>query len=149
MKKFVLTIMLFIYLVVLFKITVFRSNFCITHLFVNGKLNLLPFIELKEIFEKQGLWQFIYLFIGNIIWFTPFGYLLPLIADKKINMFTMALYGLSLSLLIESLQFIFGTGISEVDDLILNTLGAIIGFVLYITICSKPNPQKRYTNIKA
>jgi glycopeptide antibiotics resistance protein len=41
------------------------------------------------------------------------------------------LSGLFLSLVIEFLQYAFGTGISEADDLILNTLGALIGYALY------------------
>lgn len=40
---------------------------------------------------------------------------------------TIAVMGLLFSLFIETMQYILGTGISELDDLILNTLGAVIG----------------------
>jgi glycopeptide antibiotics resistance protein len=36
-------------------------------------------------------------------------------------------YGFLLSAMIETLQFILGTGVSELDDLILNTFGVWIG----------------------
>ena len=39
----------------------------------------------------------------------------------------MILYGFFLSLLIETMQFVFGTGVSELDDVILNTLGVYLG----------------------
>jgi len=130
MKKKFLIILFFIYLIALFRITVFRSGFGLKPLFKHGKLNLLPLVELANILEKQGLLLFVYLFIGNIIWFVPFGYLLPQITNKKINVFTIALYGLGLSFMIEFCQYMFGTGVSELDDLILNTLGAICGFYL-------------------
>lgn len=43
----------------------------------------------------------------------------------------MLLFGLLFSLVIEFSQFAFGTGESELDDLILNTFGAFIGFKLF------------------
>jgi glycopeptide antibiotics resistance protein len=39
--------------------------------------------------------------------------------------------GFVLSFIIEFLQFAFGVGVSEVDDLILNTLGTYIGFQIF------------------
>lgn len=42
---------------------------------------------------------------------------------------TALLCGLGLSLVIETLQYIFGTGVSELDDLTLNTLRVWIGAV--------------------
>jgi VanZ like family. len=96
---------------------------------LNGKLNLIPFIELQRILVKGDLWQFIYLFIGNIIWFIPFGFMMRILT--KLNKLKIAICALILSFLIELMQFIFGTGISELDDLILNTLGALIGMMIY------------------
>ena len=81
-------------------------------------------MDLAETFlEDKG--AFIYLFFGNIIWFVPFGFLL-----KRLTRMTagkIIFLGFLLSLFIETTQFIFGTGVSEIDDLLLNTLGAAIG----------------------
>ena len=57
-----------------------------------------------------------------------------LLAIYLIVLFRTILCGFGLSLLIELLQFVFGTGVSEVDDLILNTLGTLIGFVIFSKI---------------
>ena len=111
-----------LYLVVLLRITVFRSSFSIDHLLANGELNLIPFVSLLRL---GRFWQFVYLFVGNLVWFMPFGILLSHLT--KIRRYKMILYGFCLSLLIETMQFVFGTGVSELDDVILNTLGVYLG----------------------
>lgn len=69
--------------------------------------------------------MFIYLFAGNIIWFVPFGMYLE--RQKKWKLVATALCGFLFSLTIETLQYAFGTGFSELDDLILNTFGVFLG----------------------
>jgi glycopeptide antibiotics resistance protein len=101
------------------------------NIFLNGTVIAKPFTGYIEMILDNKWYQFTYLFVGNIIWFVPFGILLPLITKIKISFLRMGLYGLMLSLIIEVSQFIFGTGISEIDDLILNTLGAIVGYTVY------------------
>ncbi|WHY67460.1 VanZ family protein [Neobacillus sp. SuZ13] len=66
---------------------------------------------------------------GNIIGFMPFGFILPLLAKKfqKLSAVTLATFGLSLAF--ELLQLIFEFGSFDVDDLILNTLGGILGLL--------------------
>ncbi|WP_144555290.1 VanZ family protein [Bacillus sp. X1(2014)] len=66
---------------------------------------------------------------GNIIGFMPFGFILPLLARKfqKLSAVTLATFGLSLAF--ELLQLIFEFGSFDVDDLILNTLGGILGLL--------------------
>ena len=50
-------------------------------------------------------------------------------ADKQcLSLLWAALLGFLLSLGIETMQFILGSGVSELDDLILNTLGAVLGW---------------------
>lgn len=118
-----------VYIICLLKITVVRNGIRYETLF-SGTLNLLPFKNLAALYQNAGLFKFIYLFGGNIVWFIPFGFLLPFIS-KKPNHSRIVMYGFALSLAIELAQFGFGTGISEVDDLILNTLGASIGYLLH------------------
>ncbi|MDF2821954.1 MAG: hypothetical protein K0R15_2402 [Clostridiales bacterium] len=120
-----------IYIIALLKITVFRSGISLDNIFLNGTVIAKPFTGYIEMILDNKWYQFTYLFVGNIIWFVPFGILLPLITKIKISFLRMGLYGLMLSLIIEVSQFIFGTGISEIDDLILNTLGAIVGYTVY------------------
>lgn len=122
-----LTALFALYLLVLFRITVFRSDF-LTHSLFSGNILWIPFVELIRIL-KNDFFVFFYLFVGNIIWFIPFGFLVPILWKTGRN---VILYTLGLSLVIEILQYIFGTGVTEVEDLILNTLGGAIGYLCYL-----------------
>ncbi|MEH2929030.1 VanZ family protein [Candidatus Ventrimonas sp. KK005] len=67
-----------------------------------------------------------YLFVGNIVWFIPFGAFWYGIGIRR-DMRRILLLGFLFSLTIETLQFVFGTGVTELDDLILNTFGVWVG----------------------
>lgn len=132
-KRFmmVLYIAFGVYLLVLLKITVFRAGISLSNLFRNGIVIYDFFAGYLEMIRYGMFFEFIYLFVGNIIWFVPFGFLLPCLSKRFSTFPRVLLSGLFLSLVIEFLQYAFGTGISEADDLILNTLGALIGYALY------------------
>ena len=61
--------------------------------------------------------------LSNIVFFVPFGMLFPVKKWKAVLSFS-ALF----SILIEALQYILGLGLCELDDVICNALGAMIGF---------------------
>ena len=84
---------------------------------------LLPFHSYVEILK--GEWRPLLENIGNIALFIPLGVALGVV--KKWDMKRVAGVGLLTSLLIEVLQFTFALGTFECDDLIHNTLGAVIG----------------------
>jgi len=67
---------------------------------------------------------------GNIILFVPIGFLLPAVTGWK-KMWKTVVAGISFSLLIESIQLITLRGCFDVDDVILNCLGTVMGFGLY------------------
>lgn len=81
---------------------------------------LLPFHSYVEIF--RGNRQFLFENIGNVILFIPLG-----VALKCSGVRDVKKTGFLVSLLIEVLQFTFALGTFECDDLIHNTLGAVIG----------------------
>jgi glycopeptide antibiotics resistance protein len=116
-----------LYLLLLLRITVFRSSFGSYPLFSHGQILWVPFVSLWKIYQNS-VSCFLYLFIGNLVWFVPFGFLLPALTKNRAR---TIFYCFLLSLLIESLQYVFGTGVSEVEDLILNTLGGAIGYGFY------------------
>ncbi|MDE5865566.1 MAG: VanZ family protein, partial [Lachnospiraceae bacterium] len=117
-----------IYIAVILRITVFRSNFSLNSLFQNGNVNLTIFKGYMIFVRSRNWYRFIYLFVGNIVWFIPFGMYLQY-TEKLKNILAVTLCGMLFSLCIETLQFVFGTGVTELDDLILNTFGAFIGAV--------------------
>ena len=67
--------------------------------------------------------------IDNILFFIPFGFLLPVSSWKK-----ALIAGFGFSLCIELAQYAGGLGLAELDDVICNTIGAVIGFWLMYLI---------------
>ncbi len=68
--------------------------------------------------------------IMNVVVFVPVGLLLG-IAFKQMTWWKALLIGCSISVTIESLQFFFMRDFSEVDDVMHNTLGCLIGYGIY------------------
>lgn len=125
-----------LYLLLLFRMTVFRSSFGSYPPFSHGQILWVPFVSLWKIYQNSVSY-FLYLFLGNLVWFVPFGILLPILTKRRAR---TIFYCFLLSLLIETLQYVFGTGVSEVEDLILNTLGGAIGygiFKIFEKVCNR------------
>ncbi len=105
-------------------------------------MNLVPFIDVST-----GRGDFIRQVVLNIVMTIPFGFLLPLIKNKKINLMKTILYTFLLSLGIEILQpLINGFRSSDITDLVTNILGGIIGYILYLIF--KPLTTKILSYIK-
>jgi glycopeptide antibiotics resistance protein len=115
----------FIYILIVLLLTVFRFGAS----YAERQINLTLFVDLINIYRNYGAGLFLWLFLGNIFWFVPFGFLLPLLLERHRFVKTM-LAGFLFSLAIETLQFVFYKGVAELDDLILNSLGVLIGFCL-------------------
>lgn len=130
-RKIIIWLIFAVYIIVLLRLTVFRSSFLDYSLFTHGELNFVPFALYLKLFERHMYLYAIYQFGGNIVWFIPFGFLLPYLTGSPKALKRMLLFGFLLSFFIEFSQFAFGTGESELDDLILNTFGAFVGFRLF------------------
>ena len=129
--KTVCLLIFIIYIVVVLKLTIFRVR-----TYDEPQLNLALFVDLVRIYKNAGLWQFLRLFLGNIGWFVPFGFLLPILL-KRVSFGKVVVMGFLFSLSIETMQFIFRKGVAELDDLILNVLGAVIGYLGYKLLAEK------------
>lgn len=124
-----------LYLYMLLYVTVFRGGLFQTD--YHG-VNLMPFDELLTssyyqaivIGKLSGLLMFSYNVFGNIIWFIPFGILLCTYL-KEVKLKKIILYSLLLSFSIEVMQYLFYTGVSDIDDVIFNVLGGICGYIIY------------------
>lgn len=68
-------------------------------------------------------------FFGNIFAFLPFGFLLPLLREN-LSFYKILIYSCSFSLLIEITQILFRVGAFDVDDIILNSLGGGLGYLV-------------------
>ena len=71
--------------------------------------------------------------IMNVLVFIPVGVLLGCVSDRM-KLWKTLLYGASFSILIEVLQYVTRRGYAEFDDVFHNTLGCLIGFVLYAVV---------------
>lgn len=69
-------------------------------------------------------------YILNVLLFVPLGFLLPLVWAKTDRVLTIIVSGFSLSLLIEMFQLLNNRA-TDVDDLIMNVLGAVLGYLLF------------------
>lgn len=71
--------------------------------------------------------------IRNILLFIPFGYVLPCILKRLQKvLWGVVLIGFVCSLLTETIQLLTHLGWFDLDDLLNNTIGCIIGVVLYV-----------------
>ena len=105
-------------------------------------MNIVPFIDVST-----GRGDFIRQVVLNIVMTIPFGFLLPLIKNKRINLMKIVLYTFLLSLGIEILQpLINDFRSSDITDLVTNILGGIIGYILYLIF--KPLTTKILSYIK-
>jgi glycopeptide antibiotics resistance protein len=69
--------------------------------------------------------------LGNIFAFSPLGFLLPLLFEKCNKIKNVFLISFGVSFFIEIIQVTFSLGSCDVDDLILNVLGSLLGFGIY------------------
>lgn len=98
--------------------------------------NMLKYAPKRMAFEQVG---------GNIIMTVPFGILVPsLVKNRKIPL--LILYAIAFPLCIETLQLLVGAAVgtfyrmADIDDIILNFMGAVIGYLIYFTsvwLCKK------------
>ncbi|EGT3996408.1 VanZ family protein, partial [Clostridioides difficile] len=81
--------------------------------------------------------------------FIPMGIFLPIVC-KNLNKKTIIITIILVSLAFELTQYIFALGSSDIDDVILNSLGGIIGITIYINMNKLfPNDIKRFKVIIA
>jgi glycopeptide antibiotics resistance protein len=73
--------------------------------------------------------------VGNIVVFVPLGVLLPRIHGRFRSWQSTLVAALGVSALIEVLQSVGAQRVTDVDDLLLNALGALLGYGCYALLC--------------
>ena len=97
------------------------------------RVNLIPFVNL---FDYPTVGEALLNVLGNTLMFVPLGIVFPIVY-KRLDSYKMAaLTGFCCSLCIELVQ-LFLDRVSDVDDLILNTLGYVIGYLVYRFFASR------------
>ncbi|WP_157950233.1 VanZ family protein [Vallitalea okinawensis] len=127
-KNFI-KLLFFFYLIALCYVLFFISTRVDTY----NNINLIPLRTIRLYINYFDYFTFSIWFLnifGNILLFIPFGCLLPLIS--KINRFwSVLLVSLITICTAEIMQHLFMVGELDVDDIILNTIGVIIGYLFY------------------
>lgn len=96
--------------------------------------NIQPFREIRrylDYWEILGVRTVFLNLAGNIIGFVPFGALLPIFTRSVRRLWKVTLLSLEISAIIEMSQLVFRVGCFDVDDMILNTLGGFLGYLLF------------------
>lgn len=98
------------------------------------RYNLELFREIKRFLtyrEQLGLFVVLANLVGNIIIFVPYGFFISM-ASKSRGLFKTFAYSMGLSLCVEVIQLLTRVGSFDVDDIFLNTLGGVLGYVAFV-----------------
>jgi glycopeptide antibiotics resistance protein len=140
------TVLFIIYLIALCWILLFKLGVRFSYM-ENRRVNLIPFSELLISNGKIDISEI----ISNVVIFVPLGIYGGILFEKWIFGKKLFFFFL-ISLIIEVLQFILAVGAFDITDIITNTLGGIIGFMIFKAIekafLNSINAQK-FINIMA
>ena len=92
------------------------------------RVNLIPFVNILDYDIKREAAINI---IGNISMFIPTGVIMPILYKRLDCFWKVLLAGAGLSFVIEVIQLLFPGSVTDIDDLILNTLGVAVGYGIY------------------
>lgn len=96
--------------------------------------NLEPFTEIKRYINYSktiGSFNVMLNLIGNVVCFMPFGFVMPILSNRQRNIFKVTFLSFLCSVIIELIQLVSKLGSCDVDDVILNTMGGFLGYVMF------------------
>lgn len=141
--RFVLLLVFFVYLTVLVKAILFKiaSPTMVIETMLNTNLddfkrkvifgsNFVPFKTIYGYLVQETNRNIAFRnIVGNLVLFIPFGFLLPMIVGGRLNYWKIIILSFLMSLVLELVQ-LFSVGSCDVDDLLLNTIGAALGYLI-------------------
>ena len=95
------------------------------------RINLVPIVYLLDYPERR---EAILNFVGNTAMFVPLGIVWPLVFRQLDTHGKVIAAGVGCSMLIEILQLPFVDRVSDIDDLLLNSMGFIAGYGIYLLV---------------
>lgn len=128
--KFIFFTAFLIYLAYLAYLTLFSHFY--GRSYFHRSINLVPFRTITHFVMNEGSTRIMLTNLGgNMAAFVPMGFLPPFFSIKLKRARNIFMLILAASLLIEILQFCAGVGVSDIDDILLNTLGGILGYLIH------------------
>lgn len=106
---------------------------------VTEEYNLQLFKEIKRFIkyrEHIGLESFVVNIFGNIFAFSPFGFFLPLLNKSYRKFYIVAFLSVFFSAIIETSQLLLKVGVFDVDDILMNSVGGILGYLIFLAVYS-------------
>lgn len=97
-----------------------------------GTANFMPFKTIKMYIDYSYKLNSVENLAGNVLAFVPFGFLFPFVVKEGDRFFVMLLNAFVFVLGIEVFQLFSAFGAFDVDDILLNCLGASLGFGVYL-----------------
>ncbi|MEO6221316.1 MAG: VanZ family protein [Ginsengibacter sp.] len=104
-----------------------NNDYRVNFIPIKNTINTFLTMSMNEKFEVYNFYQNLF---GNIILFIPFSFIL-IMAFKIYQLKDIIKWAILLSTTIEITQYIFHVGFTDIDDIILNVIGAVTGFFLY------------------
>jgi len=95
------------------------------------RINIIPMVHL---FDYAIFREFLINLIGNITMFIPIGIIWPIVFKELNTHKRVIAAGVGFSLCIEILQLPFAVRVSDIDDLIMNSVGFLVGYGLYLLV---------------
>ena len=99
--------------------------------------NLELFKEIRRFItyrEQLGTFTVLANLAGNILIFVPYGFFISM-ASRSRGFFKTLFCSMGLSLAVEIVQLFTRVGSFDVDDILLNTIGGVLGYILFV-ICN-------------
>lgn len=126
--------LLFVFVVVKFKGSFYELSDRVNSYSMQDSINynLIPFRSISTHIMHITQWWALKNLLGNIIPFIPFGFLLPIAYKKFSSMINVFYVGIASILLIEVFQFFTKLGNFDVDDIILNMIGIVCGYLVFL-----------------
>lgn len=96
--------------------------------------NLEPLAEIKRYINYSreiGSFNVIINLIGNVACFMPFGFVLPILSNRQRNILKVTFLSFLCSVTVEFIQLVSKLGSCDIDDVILNTTGGFLGYILF------------------
>ena len=109
--------------------------------------NLMLFREIRRFWEYRSQVGWFVMFtnlFGNVLIFVPFGFFMPMASRYRSFSYTV-FWSFILSLCVEMFQLFARIGSFDVDDLLLNTAGGLVGYCIFM-ICVRI--RRRYDHKK-
>ena len=95
------------------------------------QINWVPFVNLMDYPKRSSALLNI---IGNTTMFIPIGVVWPSVYKQLNTHWKVLVAGAGISLTVELLQLPFYDRVSDIDDLLLNTLGFAVGYGIYLLV---------------